>query len=86
VEYLDDSPSPTDESALEKEAEAEYPYSLDHRGGYIDNEFNYRQTHCRRAYLTGRRKTIEQKDGEIEALKAKIVSLEEELALYRLEK
>lgn len=92
IEWLDESPSPTDESALKDEAGGLYPIPK-----RISDEEVYTLTNVRKwqraAYLAGRRKTIEQKDGEIAALTERLEriiiernSLEEELALYKLEK
>lgn len=49
------APVPAD---LQQEAATEYPYSLNDRGKYIDNEYNHRQTARRAAYISGRSKTI----------------------------
>jgi hypothetical protein len=76
LEYLDESPSPTDESALKDEAEKLYPYpkyKFDE-----DWEVNEIPDLLRAAYLAGRRKTIEQlkaKDEEIEKLKKEMSEL-----------
>jgi hypothetical protein len=134
VEWLDETESssspPTDESALEKEAQAVFPTDPN-----MPYRYNQEQSLMQNGYIKGRRKSLSElaaiaencaklqisngedivmlegnaanmglllmdKDGEIEGLKNEVVtlterleritmernSLEEELALYRLEK
>lgn len=74
---------------LRAEAEKEFPYTLNDRGKYIDNEYNHIQSARRSAYIQGRTKSIAiqkemgellmTKDGEIESLLNDVAELENKL-------
>lgn len=87
VVWLDESISPADESALEKEALLRFP---EQNGKEISEWSNAQIVDLERsAYLAGRRKTLSDqqqmglllmdKDGEIEGLKAEVAELKDKL-------